>query len=123
MSSPVTAVRPDAPVSELVHLLLDEHISGVPVVDAVGRAIGVVSKTDVLRAVAGDSPYGTAADLMTPMTLAMPEHASIARAAALMAYERVHRVVIIAPDGGVIGLVSPMDILRWLAQNDGFAVP
>jgi CBS-domain-containing membrane protein len=62
-------------------------------------------------------------EVMTPVTLAMPEHASIARASALMAYEGVHRVVVVDVSGAVIGLVSPIDVLRWLAQKDGYAVP
>ena len=51
----------------------------------------------------------------------MPAHSSIARAAALMSYERVHRVVVLSPSRAVVGIVSAMDVLRWLARNDGYA--
>ena len=88
-----------------------------------GRPLGVASKTDVLRGLGSDDADARAADIMTPVTLAMPEHASIARAAALMAYEKVHRVVVIGPRGNVVGLVSTIDVLRWLAREDGYAIP
>lgn len=54
MKSDVVTVRPDTPVSELVALLEEERISGVPVVDADGVCVGVVSATDVNRAALGE---------------------------------------------------------------------
>jgi CBS domain-containing protein len=123
MSRDVICVRPEATRSDVLRLFLAKGISGMPVVDAEGRPLGVVSKTDVLRGLGAEDADARAADIMTPVTLAMPEHASIARAAALMAYERVHRVVVIGPGGNVVGLVSTIDVLRWLAREDGYAVP
>lgn len=123
MTRDVTAVRPDASMGVLTRLLLLKGISGVPVVDASGRPLGVVSKTDVLRALGPDEHGACARDIMTPVSIAMPEHASIARAAALMVYEHVHRVVITGPSGEVTGLVTTLDVLRWLARHDGYAVP
>lgn len=123
MSRAVICVRPEATRGELMQLFLSKGISGVPVVDDEGRPLGVASKTDVLRGLGAEDASARAQEIMTPVTLAMPEHASIARAAALMAYERVHRVVVIGPRGNVVGLVSTIDVLRWLAREDGYAVP
>ena len=105
MARDVICVRPEASRSELLRLFLSKGISGVPVIDDEGRPLGVASKTDVLRGLGAETEDARAADIMTPVTLAMPEHASIARAAALMAYERVHRVIVVGPSG------------------DGYAVP
>lgn len=49
MTKQVLTIRDDAGVSELVSLLADNMITGVPVVDAVGALVGVVSTTDVAR--------------------------------------------------------------------------
>jgi CBS domain-containing protein len=123
MTRDVICVTPEATRGELLKVLLSKGISGVPVIDEDGRPLGVASKTDVLRGLGAEDANARAADIMTPVTLAMPEHASIARAAALMAYERVHRVIVIGPAGNVVGLVSTIDVLRWLAREDGYAVP
>jgi predicted transcriptional regulator len=40
-----------------------------------------------------------------------------------MAYEKVHRVVVTDIAGNVVGLVSSIDVLRWLACHDGYAIP
>ena len=123
MSREVICVGPETSLSGLTEVFILRGISGVPVVDAAGRPIGVASKTDVLRHVAIEGESATAKDVMTPVTLAMPGHSSIARAAALMSYERVHRIVVVGPSGTVEGLVSAMDVLRWLARRDGYAIP
>lgn len=55
MQSDVVTVTTDASVRELAKLLADEQISGVPVLDGVGRLVGVVSSTDVVRLAAEES--------------------------------------------------------------------
>jgi len=46
---PVTVV-PDTPLEEAVALMLRYKISGLPVLDAEGRLVGIVTVTDLLRA-------------------------------------------------------------------------
>ncbi len=58
---------------------------------------------------------------MMPMGIALSERATIAHAAALMANEDIHHLFVIDGDGILIGVVSTMDLVRWLARNDGFA--
>lgn len=52
MSRDPTTVRAETPVEELLHLFRVSHYSGMPVVDEQGRAVGIISETDVLRALA-----------------------------------------------------------------------
>lgn len=56
----VVRIRPEATVRELVQLLAQEQISGVPVVDQAGEIAGVVSASDVLHLAAEniESPRG-----------------------------------------------------------------
>jgi CBS domain-containing protein len=64
----------------------------------------------------------TAADVMMPLAITLDEHATVAHAAAMMSVEDVHHVPIVAEGGALIGVVSTMDIVRWLAANDGMCV-
>src|SRR5258708_6165465 len=48
-------VEPDRSVSDVARLLLDKRISAVPVVDAGGKLIGIVSEGDLLRRVETDT--------------------------------------------------------------------
>jgi CBS-domain-containing membrane protein len=53
MRSAVRTVARDTPVSELVAVLAAAKVTGLPVVDARERVIGVVSSTDLIAAQAG----------------------------------------------------------------------
>lgn len=49
MSRHVITIAPDAPVIEAIKTMLSHHISGLPVVDAAGRLVGIVSEGDFVR--------------------------------------------------------------------------
>ncbi|MFW6192777.1 MAG: HPP family protein [Gemmatimonadota bacterium] len=58
MQRDVIAVSPDAPVAELLDLLQEEGISGVPVVGPDETVLGVVSLSDVARAASEEASTG-----------------------------------------------------------------
>ena len=49
MARDVVSVLPDASVREIASLMLARRISGVPVIDAEGRVLGIVSEGDLIR--------------------------------------------------------------------------
>jgi CBS domain-containing protein len=49
MTSPVVSVGPDDSVSEAARIMLQRHISGLPVIDKEGRLVGIVTEGDFLR--------------------------------------------------------------------------
>ena len=51
MQTTVITVGPETPLSDLQRLFLEEGIGGAPVVDDMGRVVGVISAADILRAV------------------------------------------------------------------------
>jgi CBS domain-containing protein len=122
MTVDVLCVRPGVSIEVVAELLTERGITGVPVVDEAGRAIGVISKTDLVLA-RHDRLGEVAADIMMPIAFTLPENATLSHAAALMAYEGIHRLPVVAADGSVVGIVSAMDVVRWLARSDGYLVP
>jgi CBS domain-containing protein len=121
MSTVTLCVRDDVTVAAMTALLLEHGYSAVPVVAATGRALGVVSKTDLLGHVAGGGgPDATADQIMMPMVFAVEEDAPIGEAAALMAGERVHRLPVVDGKGTVVGILSALDLVRWLGQLAGY---
>ena len=49
MTRPVYSVLPEATIAEAANIMLQRHISGLPVVDAVGKLVGIVSEGDLIR--------------------------------------------------------------------------
>lgn len=124
MTRDVTSAARDLRVSPLVSLMVSNHIGCVPVVDDRGRPVGVITKLDLveqLLAAGTEAAPQTADDVMMPIALTLGTHATVAHAAALMASEDVHHVPIVDEEGVLVGVISSMDIVRWLAANDGFA--
>lgn len=121
MTRDVTCVRANMPIRELRTLLVDRGFGGVPVVDAEGKPLGVVTKTDLLRAEErGEGPACAVQSIMTDLAIAVHEGMSVAQASALMAYEGVHRIPVIDDDRRVVGILSALDVLHWLGQRSGY---
>ncbi|HEX2876070.1 MAG TPA: CBS domain-containing protein, partial [Polyangiaceae bacterium] len=59
-----------------------------------------------------------ASDLMTPVPLTVPETASVAEAAAIMAREHVHRLFVTGQGGTLTGVVAAMDVVTWLGRDE-----
>lgn len=148
MSRKVICLSPDAHVQAVTEMFLDRDLSAAPVVDEHWLPVGMVSKTDLLRfAAEGELLPGSLAqqqrqkqghsqappavvttanragvriaEITLPYVLSLHEEAPVSVAAALMAYEGVHRLPIVCSAGEVVGILSTLDIVRWLAQNTG----
>jgi CBS domain-containing protein len=135
MSRGVVCLTAEAPLAQVAQLLLERDIGSAPVVDAAWRPVGMVSKTDLLRAYAQGARQRavaqpsdaladaqarmapqTVADMLQPLTLSLHEASPVSVAAALMAYEAVHRLPIVAASGELVGVISTLDIVRWVAR-------
>ena len=137
MTSTVIAFEESTSIERATEVLLERRISGAPVVDPQGKPIGIVSKTDLLEAwhehdkarQRGEVPASVTStgtqvgDIMVPYLLAAQDSSPISLAAALMAYEGVHRLLVLNDQQDMVGIVSTLDVLRWLAQLSGFCIP
>jgi CBS domain-containing protein len=127
MTAPVRSVQPSTQLRDVMAVLLSSSIGALPVLDEHGRPVGIVTKTDAMRRYHEDQDAdredATAADVMSRGVYVIPAGASISRAAALMAYEHVHHLLVVDPLGKPAGIVSTLDIARWVARADDYVVP
>ena len=118
MSRDVACVRDDVSVESLSALFRDRAIGAAPVVNGEGFPIGIVTKSDLLRERAENEL--TVVDLMTPVAYTLREDDPLSRAAAVMAIEHVHHLPVVAADGRVVGILSSLDFVRWIAAQSAF---
>jgi CBS domain-containing protein len=125
MRTDVATIAPDASIADLVRVLADARVSGLPVVNPAGRVIGVVSSTDVLQAAAeqGDSDarstlfeHMTVRDIMTPTPQVIEPEAGVREAAQRMLYGEVRRLFV-EDDGRLVGVISQTDIAHALGTR------
>jgi CBS-domain-containing membrane protein len=143
MTRDVFALTPDTSVTTAAQLFVNRHITGAPVMDSVGRVVGVVSLVDLadpdrdrtdrmgtsafyhrsagrLNLAFGEVPVsaeGVVADVMSPFILSVKAEAPLIDAVRLMLADDVHRLLVLDQEGRLAGLVSTMDIMRTLVQS------
>ncbi len=147
MTREVVTVGADMGVREVARLLLDKHISAVPVVDDQGKLVGIVSEGDFVRRpeIAGETrgswwldlissesdrasehlkSHGrTVAEVMTASVATVGEDTPVAEVAHLLESRRIKRVPVVR-DGKVVGILSRADLLRILVmQPDAVRMP
>jgi predicted transcriptional regulator len=125
MQRHVKTVGDDSSIAEAVVWMADAHVSGMPVVDAAGKVIGVLSTTDVLaaEAEAGDVEARqtlfentVVRDIMTPRPYTVAPDEDVREAARQMLYADVHRLFVAEGDK-VVGIISTTDIVRAVATG------
>ena len=124
-SRPVVAMEDDA-IAGVAEMLAGYEITGLPVVDAADRLVGVISQTDLVRLRGSALPWAgwhglMVRDLMTKPAKTIAGSAPLDEAARQMTAEHVHRLVVVDDRQRPIGVISESDIVREIADccDDG----
>ncbi len=139
MVTNVISVAPNACVQDVAHILLKNHISAVPVVDADGAIVGIVSEGDLMRRAETGTlrrrPWWLAvltgreglaaeyvkehsrkvADIMTRNVVTVQPDTPLAEVAAILEKNRIKRVPVVK-NGKIVGIVSRANLLQALAS-------
>lgn len=137
MNSPVVTVEVSSTMADAAKRITSNDVSGVPVVDAKGRCVGVLSVADyadraqrvaeletvsahetvMIKAPGKDAtPIDSVADElvsdhMSPLVLTISPSATIMNAARVMCREHIHRLIIVDEDQRPVGVISSLDLV------------
>jgi CBS domain-containing protein len=140
MTRSILSVTPNASLLEAIRLMLDNHVSGLPVIDEAGQLVGILTEGDLLRR--GETgterqrprwleillgPGRLASeyvrthgrkvdDIMTREPVSVAPEAPLDEIVELMERHRIKRVPVIEGDK-LVGIVSRADFLRALARR------
>jgi CBS domain-containing protein len=115
MTPDPVSIRHRATIREAALFLDQRRIGAAPVVNDAGRAVGVLSRFDVLLAVSAGLAGAPVREVMTPSVIAVRPHTPAMDALDHMIRHLVRRVFVV-DDGGVsVGVVSTTDLCRGLA--------
>jgi CBS domain-containing protein len=139
MTRTVVTVGPEATILEAANTMLRSHVSGLPVVDAAGKLVGVVSEGDFIRRseigtqrkrgrwlkfLLGASVTATdyvhehgrkVADVMTDDPVTIGEDATLEEIVTAMETNGVKRLPVMR-DGKLVGIVSRANLLQAVAS-------
>jgi CBS domain-containing protein len=139
VTKPLHSIAQDADLESTLAAFLRDGVDAAAVLDAAGRLVGILSASDLLRwycgsrdAEARSTPSAPIAierataprvrEAMSHLVYTLDAGADIARAAAIMAYEGVHQIVVTGRDGLPIGMISSLDISRCVARRNGYVL-
>jgi CBS-domain-containing membrane protein len=129
MRHEVVPIAPDASIRTAAHLMLTNEVKQVPVIDAAGELVGIVSRIDLLRSVsAGYLPHEgpqlrvvptgglltTVSDVMRPLGPTVPVAASLEEVATALLGAREPCVLVLDPTGCLVGIITPSDLVQRL---------
>jgi CBS domain-containing protein len=121
MTRDVATVRPDNSIVSAARIMRDEDCGALPVVDAYGRAVGMVTDRDIAcRIVAEGESIRDArvADAMTSDLYACHANSSLDECMRQMSRHQIRRLPIVDDRDRVVGIISQADLARF-AENRG----
>ena len=111
MTTDVVSVRDASTVEDAARLLAHHRISGLPVVDASGKLVGLITEYDLI------SKEGrTVADIMSRGLISISPDTAVEEVAYLLANQRIRRVPVLDGDR-LVGIVSRSDLVKQLAMR------
>jgi CBS domain-containing protein len=118
MSSKVTTIDEYANVMEVIKLLVEHNVTGLPVVDDAGRLLGMVTEKDILMLLLYDPDVKgkTVTDLMTTEIIHFDENENLMKIFESLVQNNFRRVPILS-EGRLAGIVSRRDIIKFLSAK------
>lgn len=120
MSRKLVTLTPDMEINRAMSLLIDNHISGAPVLDESGNLVGMLSQKDCLKAALHASYYrewgDTVAKYMSGNVQTLDADLDLVEAAEAFLASSFRRFPVIS-EGRLVGQISRSDLLKALAGN------
>ena len=120
MTAALETCSPADTLNEAAQIMWEEDCGAVPVIDATGRLVGMITDRDVAMACYTQGSSPTQASVFSSMSkatyCARPE-ALLAEIIGLMAKHRVRRIPITSEAGTLLGLVALADLFCHLPEK------
>lgn len=141
MSSPVTTVKTDCTLEEAAHVMLDNNIGGLPIVDDNGKLVGIITESDFsakehtipfsrvyapklfgewMTKEGVEKAYEAARNITVDKVMSSPvvhigKDDNVADVVRAMLEKRVHRVLV-TEDDIPVGIISRRDLLKLVVK-------
>ena len=137
-------VNPQTPLKQAIQILAEKQISGLPVIDDMGKLVGIISETDLMWQETGITPPAyimfldsviylqnpaayerdlhkalgqTVGEVMSNNPITISPDQSLKAAAKIIQDHKVRRLPVVDDAGTVIGILTRGDIIRTMAYD------
>ena len=118
MVTDLITFKPDTRIKEVVNSLLDNRITGAPVLNSKGQVVGMIDDKDCLQLLVGHVYYNrpgrdeTVSNYMSNIMKSISIHDNIVQVADIFLSTKYKRLLVMDDDGKLAGQISRRDILR-----------
>jgi CBS domain-containing protein len=125
MAKQLVTFRPDQSIIEVVNTLLENKISGAPVINDRNELVGVISEGDCLKDVASGKYHnmlllhGKVADHMAKNVKHISPDVSVFEATNMFLEMKIRRFPVLDDNGNLVGQISQRDVLRAITELKG----
>ncbi len=124
MKKDVITVKRNTPIQEAIKILVDNKITGLPVVNDDMTLVGIISEKDILRILANmdllmvlddiKKSDVTVEDFMTKDVVAFEQYDTLSDVCDCLIKKNFRRVPILS-DGEVVGIISRRDLVKYIS--------
>jgi len=131
MSRPAVAIEQDKSVTDAINLMIEKKVKRLPVVDEVGKLVGILSRVDVFRTSMRESPDWKAfqkqsiavenlrfvSDIMRLDTPTVTPDTPVEEVIQIIDSNDIQRVCVVDRGGNFLGLISDRDLLAAFSDR------
>ncbi len=119
MTTDVISVKRETPIYEAMELLINNEITGMPVVDDDMTLVGVISEKDCLRLFYADEEEKnkTVQHFMSQPAVHYKENDSLKTVCDFMMINYFRRVPVTSKNGKLVGILSRPDVIKHIIQQ------
>jgi CBS domain-containing protein len=124
MVKEVTVCTPEQSLAEVAAMMWDARCGALPVLDASGNVVSVITDRDVCIALGtrnARAPEVRVKDVSLPRVFTCSEDDNIRLALGTMISQNVRRLPVLGPGKKLTGILSIDDVLRWSKERAGAA--
>jgi acetoin utilization protein AcuB len=114
MTRPPITITDDTSVGQALKIIEEHKLRHLPVLDAEGSLVGIVSEKDLLRA-SGQDPVES---IMTSQVITVTEYTALEDAARIMADHKISSLPVMR-DGKLVGIITETDLFNIFTEQLG----
>lgn len=119
MSTDIVSVTPDNPIARVIELLVENDITGIPVIDSAEHLVGIVTEKNVIAILSGaEMASGKVRDYMTKDVVSFDVSDDVIAVCECLVNNHFRRVPILS-DGRLVGVISRRDLIKYILEPIG----
>ena len=118
MAANDVVVSPETTLAEAARQLARLDITGLPVTDADGHVVGIITESDLLDAfLAQLSTEASIETLMTAYVITVDEFTPADQVIKILREQKIHHLPVVR-QGVVVGLITPQSVLHYMVTHE-----